>query len=284
MAFIDRIRELNNGGSIDRVPFLIGGLQRGWVAPDMAARLARARDVFTYENSTIALAEPLLVATLAKRSERVGAVLADLHDAGYIVGWRDELYAIGPGLYAPAELLIERAAVPLFGVGGHGVHMNGYVRDGEELHMWVARRSDTKPTWPGLLDQLVAGGQPAGMGVRENLIKECGEEADISPRLAETAKSVGAISYCMDTPEGLRPDKIFVFDLELPSAFVPKNTDGEVAAFELWPLERVAETVRDTQAFKPNCALVALDFLIRHGFVGPEEPDYIELCAGLRSS
>ena len=63
MAFIDRIRELNNGGSIDRVPFLIGGLQRGWVAPDMAARLARARDVFTYENSTIALAEPLLVAT-----------------------------------------------------------------------------------------------------------------------------------------------------------------------------------------------------------------------------
>ena len=284
MAFIDRIRELNNGGSIDRVPFLIGGLQRGWVAPDMAARLARAREVFTYENSTIALAEPLLVETLAKRSERVGAVLADLHDAGYIAGWRDELYAIGPGLYAPAELLIERAAVPLFGVGGHGVHMNGYVRDGEELYMWVARRSDTKPTWPGLLDQLVAGGQPAGMGVRENLIKECGEEADISPQLAETAKSVGAISYCMDTPEGLRPDKIFVFDLELPSAFVPKNTDGEVAAFELWPLERVAETVRDTQAFKPNCALVALDFLIRHGFVGPEEPDYIELCAGLRSS
>ena len=88
----------------------------------------------------------------------------------------------------------------------------------------------------------------------------------------------------MDTPEGLRPDKIFNVDLELPSAFVPKNTDSEVAAFELWPLERVAETVRDTQAFKPNCALVALDFLIRHGFVGPEEPDYIELCAGLRSS
>ena len=44
----------------------------------------------------------------------------------------------------------------------YGVHINGYVGDvaaagGQRL--WVARRSATKPTWPGMLDHIVAGGQ-----------------------------------------------------------------------------------------------------------------------------
>lgn len=35
--------------------------------------------------------------------------------------------------------------------------------------------------------------------------------------------------------------------------------------------------------FKPNCGLILVDFLVRHGLVTPEnEPDYIELCWRLR--
>ena len=41
------------------------------------------------------------------------------------------------------------------------MHINGYVGDatagGQQL--WVARRAANKPTWPGLLDHIVAGGQ-----------------------------------------------------------------------------------------------------------------------------
>lgn len=40
-----------------------------------------------------------------------------------------------------------------------GVHMNGYVNIDGEKHLWVARRSDTKSTYPGRLDHIVAGGQ-----------------------------------------------------------------------------------------------------------------------------
>lgn len=41
----------------------------------------------------------------------------------------------------------------------YGVHVNGYVKKEGQLSMWVARRSKDKPTWPGLLDHVAAGGQ-----------------------------------------------------------------------------------------------------------------------------
>ena len=131
-------------------------------------------------------------------------------------------------------LVLERAAVPLFGITAYGVHMNGYVtgEDGTQ-RMWVARRSLSKPTGPGKLDQLVAGGQPHGIGLRDNLMKECAEEAGIPAALAEQARPVGAISYVLETEQGMRPDVLFNFDLELPASFDPVNEDGEVDAFYL---------------------------------------------------
>lgn len=45
----------------------------------------------------------------------------------------------------------------LFGVKRYGVHVNGYtVSDSGEVSMWLARRSATKQTYPGLLDNVVS--------------------------------------------------------------------------------------------------------------------------------
>jgi hypothetical protein len=76
---------------------------------------------------------------------------------------------------------------------------------------------------------------------------------------------------------------MYCYDLEVPEDFQPVNTDGEVAGFELQPVEQVMATVRETDEFKLNCNLVIIDFLIRHGLIGPEEPDYLDLIQGLRS-
>ena len=45
----------------------------------------------------------------------------------------------------------------LLGTVQYGVHVNGYYTDdsGNISGMWVARRSPTKQTWPGKLDQIV---------------------------------------------------------------------------------------------------------------------------------
>jgi hypothetical protein len=116
----------------------------------------------------------------------------------------------------------------------------------------------------------------------ENLLKECKEEAAIPEALARRAVAVGAITYCMEAEDGLKPDVQFCYDLELPGDFTPHNTDGEIAEFMLWPIARVAEIVRDTREFKFNCNLVIIDFLMRHGLIAPEHPDYLEIGQGLR--
>jgi len=96
-----------------------------------------------------------------------------------------------------APLKMERAACPHFGVRAWGVHMNGYVRCDDALHMWVATRARDKPTYPGMLDNMVAGGQPHGIGLYDNMVKECAEEAGIPFGIAARLRSVGAATRVM---------------------------------------------------------------------------------------
>ena len=178
-------------------------------------------------------------------------------------------------------LRMERAGAPLFGVTSYGVHVNGIVRDGDVLSMWIGRRSASKPNYPNMLDNVCAGAIAFGMGVRETLIKEAREEASIPEVLAARAKPVAALRYCCEGDGGLRPDVLFVHDLDLPPDFTPTPGDGEIAEYMLWPLDRVAARVRDSFDFKFNCNLVVIDFLIRHGVIAADEPDYLALIEGL---
>lgn len=117
---------------------------------------------------------------------------------------------------------------------------------------------------------------------------------------------VGAVSYMDIDGYRYKRDVLFCYDLKLPESFVPKNegkylnscvlqwyfvtvllydrrwldllwriflcndwlfmSDGEVDSFKLIPIMQVAEVIRKTQFFKPNCSLVIIDFLFRHGY------------------
>ena len=62
----------------------------------------------------------------------------------------------------------------------------------------------------------------------------------------------------MEQEKGLKPDVLFLYDLELPADFVPRNMDGEVERFELWPMARVAASVRDSDDWKFNVNLTVI--------------------------
>ncbi|XP_075439329.1 uncharacterized protein LOC142483148, partial [Ascaphus truei] len=124
-----------------------------------------------------------------------------------------------------------------------------------------------------------AGGISAGAGVWETLIKECAEEACIPESLASKAKPAGTVSYAYQKGEAVFLECQFVFDLEVPESFQPRVGDGEVHEFYLWPLDNVREAIAEEQ-FKPNCALVVLDFLLRHGYIQPDKGGHtMESCA-----
>jgi hypothetical protein len=150
--------------------------------------------------------------------------------------------------------------------------------------MWIARRSLTKPIGPGKLDQIVGGGVPAGMGLRECLIKECAEEASIPETLAVRARPVGAVAYLRQEGDISDDEIMFNYDLVLPPGFTPVNADGEVAGFELWPASRVKAVLADTDDVIFDVALCLIDCLIRGGLVGPAEPHYIDIAEGLWST
>ncbi|HEY4136748.1 MAG TPA: DUF4743 domain-containing protein [Alphaproteobacteria bacterium] len=285
MGFLDHIRVCNDHDPARYMPFFAAGHRVGWVARSFVARLARFADVFVVTEGRVALSDAL--ADFDARSAAMATVTDSLRADGTVTAWRGEFYAVAPRFGAPPLFRVERAAAPLFGVTSLGVHLNGVVRDvassnGSGLKMWVARRSATKATYPNELDNLCAGGISFGHGVRDTLVKEAGEEASIPPALAERARPASAITYCCERDGGLRPDILFVYDVELPADFTPRPNDGEADGFELWPIEKVRDTVRGGFDFKFNCNLVIIDFLIREGLIGPDDPDYLALVAGLR--
>lgn len=296
-----RVRECN------RIPlhiketimdFTVDGARVGKVTKKVADLLCQSSPSNPVFHINLSGDRPVLVlteyagSTVDARTESVMSVMKHLKDEGIITGWRDELYPLATGFYNEPLFFVERAAAPFLGMLQYGVHINGLVKtqDGEE-EMWIARRSATKCQYPGMTDQIVAGGQPAGLGLMENVLKECQEEAGIPDEVTlKGIKPAGAVSYEVARCTGAGFDVfsravLFLYDLELPSDFEPKVVDGEVEEFFRWGVdEQFAAMARDFQdPMKPNCYLCVIDYLLRKGQISPEVPGYLELLRELRS-
>jgi 8-oxo-dGTP pyrophosphatase MutT (NUDIX family) len=278
MSFLDRVKACHGFSPGEFRPFVVMGRRVGWVLPGFAAALRPHGSVFEVDETEVRLADRL--DGFASRSKAVDEVLEELVRAKVLRKLRREAYPVGEGWGAEPLLTVDRAVVPLLGIEAYGIHVNGFVRAKRGLKLWVGRRAKDKATAPGKLDHLVAGGHPHGISLADNLVKEAKEEANLPAALARKAVPVGAVSYRLRNEEGLRNDVLFVYDLEVPDDFTPENTDGEVEAFFLWPAEQVIEVLRDTDDFKFNVALVLIDFLIRHGYIRPDDPDYEALVHG----
>ncbi len=279
MSLLDRIRACKAPDMTPFLPWRIEGHEMGWVRRDVADRLRLFPSVFAVGRDGADLMAHL--AEFDQRSASLNEVAKALSESGLFAGWRNEQLPVGLSFRAPPFARLERAAVPVFGVRAYGVHMNGYVRDGDAMRLWVGRRAAERPIEPGKFDQLVAGGIGIGFDPSQALIKECAEEAGIPADLASRAIPVGAIRYRMAHQGFLRNDTIFVHDLELSADFKPVNHDGEIATFELMPLDRVEAILSEGEEFKFNVALVVIDFLIRHGHLKPDRADYSDLAMGM---
>ena len=251
-----------------RAPFLLGPHRVGWLLPDLAACVVAGGARRTAD--TIVLDDPAALEPLARR----------LADDGF-VPWRGEAFDVRTAPDGPVLAQVDRGAIPAFGMLSLGVHLNGIVRRADGPWLWVGRRAKDKQMDPGKLDQLVAGGVPAGHTLNETLSKEAEEEAALPASLLQHARSGAAISYVMLRPEGLRRDWLRCYDLELPESFMPRPVDGEVEAFELWPLSAVLDRVRRTDDFKFNVNLVLIDLFLRERLIDPASSAGQQLRAAL---
>jgi 8-oxo-dGTP pyrophosphatase MutT (NUDIX family) len=169
--------------------------------------------------------------------------------------------------------------------------------------------------WPNFLDNTVAGGISAGATPLESILRECAEEASFDADFVrEAVKSTGIVSYGYRTEGGwIQPEVEYVYDLELPAPTLlegstihtldqsldpkslptstytadsiiprPNPLDNEVASFHLISLTKCIELALAGH-FKPNCALVLVDFAIRHGEISFENDNrYVEICRRMK--
>ncbi len=247
-----------------RVPFEIGGRVVGSVATAHLEALAAHNDLLTIE--------PQRVALRCRADERDAAFARmnrALHRQGLVIGWRDEPYAVLEHPGAPVLARIERAASRFWGILTFGAHCNGYVADasGRPTHLWIAQRSFSKPTDPGLYDNLVGGGVPAGQSPQQTLVREGWEEAGLAPQQMAAAAPGRVMRLQRDIAEGFQHEWLYAFDLRLPPDAQPRNQDGEVASLQLMPVAE-ALALAATARMTVDAALVTLDFALRHRLLG----------------
>jgi len=273
---LDGIATLLDGAWRERipgfVPFTIAGSVAGALRPALAGHLREWPAVFVHDMATGGVAIRDELANEPQRSAAVAPIVRELARRGIIGGWRDELYAVHADgdTTRPLLLHLERAAARPFGITSHAVHVNGLVEaiaPGETPRLWIARRSTTKSIDPGMLDNLIGGGVPAGLGVAATLIKEAWEEAGLDASRVAGAIAGRRLRIRREVPEGLQSELIHVHDLSLPPSVTPKNQDGEVAGFALMSASSVIAVLREGRRMTADASLVTLDCLARRGLI-----------------
>jgi 8-oxo-dGTP pyrophosphatase MutT (NUDIX family) len=179
--------------------------------------------------------------------------------AGLIPGWRHEDFA-WLDQNGHQYFRLERAAFRTFGFRSMAAHVNGYTKSNS---IWLGRRSESKSTDPGKLDNIAAGGITADETPWVSARRELWEEAGVPEQIAANIEPIGRIH--MRRPivgRGFHDELLYVYDLELTDQFVPSNHDGEVSGFIETSLAEAAARILADE-FTGDAAFVTADFILR---------------------
>ncbi|MFM2065115.1 MAG: hypothetical protein RLZZ584_24 [Pseudomonadota bacterium] len=211
----------------------------------------------------------LLQLVPAARDAWLAGLNRELRTAGVLRGWRDETFPLLERAGAPPLALIERASARFWGCLTEGAHCNGLTLPalpGAPARLWLGRRSATKSTDPGMLDNLIGGGVPHGQTPLQALHREAYEEAGLSPAQMQAARATGIYRVVQDVAEGLQNEDIHVHEIELPPGLVPVNQDGEVAGFAVHDIADVLQRLQAGE-LTVDASIATLDAAVRHGWL-----------------
>jgi 8-oxo-dGTP pyrophosphatase MutT (NUDIX family) len=225
-----------------------------------------------------------LAASSAAAMTRLLRAAQDEGSFANLFKWPGEKF---PVLGAPFPFAVDRAIAPYFGVVSTGSQLTVFVRgeDRSVAGIWIARRADNKPTFPGKLDNAVGGAVNQSEMPFESLVREAREELGID---ATPATSGGTISWfnIKDGGAGFDPGLVepgvqFVYDLEVDANTVLHPAEAGIDWMRLLTIDQVKEAL-GRHEFKPSCACVMVEFFVRHGIINAENSrDFAEIVSRL---
>ncbi len=240
------------------LPLWVARHRCGWITPPACAALRPMAGV-RHLDDRVELGHALapgaaLNAVLAEAAEH-------LRVADCVRGWRNELLDILPVDGTPSIGAIERAAVRPLGLLTRAVHLNAWTPDGR---MWIARRSLSKTSDPGLWDTLVGGLASSGEALDLSLLRECDEEAGLAP--ADLLGRTPLRTICRmhrRLPEGLQIEDLLTSTVVLALSVAPCNRDGEVMEIRHESVDTVFEMMQAGLFTEEAMLVIVEDMLFR---------------------
>lgn len=284
MSFLKYLQECNVYQENEFTPLVYEGNHLGYIYNEMMKGLFEFPDIFhfrTLKSEKSFIEMKFNNSDFLTISSRFNDVTKSLLLKGIIKNRHgEEFYRVSLQDFSKPIFQVLRCAVPFFGFRIYGVHLNGFTPINGRLYMWAGKRGQGVAE-AGKFDHLVCGGQPAHLTFAENLLKESEEEASIPNEYLKQVKSVGATSCWTQIGKTLNRFTPFMFDLELPEKFKPKNIDGALESFSLIDVQELYENPSKIREFKSSCFPVLISFLIRHGYIKSDHLEYLDLCAFL---
>ena len=260
MSFLKRTKECNNYKKKNFYKFYILNKHIGYIKKKNLDIIKNYKEYFFFDNEKISLDKK--INSFSKRTFLFNKIFNLLVKKKKILSKHREFFPVFSSFKSKPLLKVQRLLGPFFGFQFFGVHLNGFIIKDKKYMMWVGKRSK-KGNFPNDLDQIAAGGLPYNINVKNNLIKEALEEANINKSLTKKSKYIGTVSYRVETKLGLSRHILFCYDLQLPETFFPQNNDGEIQKFYLWNIDKILKIIKNTKKFKFDCALVILLFSIK---------------------
>ena len=159
------------------------------------------------------------------------------------------------------KFIIERKFLSKFGFPAYGVHCNVWSKFKNSTIIHLAKRSVKLNSFPGLYDNLIAGGQPIDLSIKNNFYKEAFEEAGLNQEQASHAKKSNTVHYQHNENTNFNSAIIFNYHLEKSDDMKFANQDGEVKSFLSIEIEKIYK-ILEKKILKPNCVIPLIDFFI----------------------
>lgn len=232
----DLLSRANQPPQAESLPLFIAGQRCGWLFAKAAQALKVLKRVeISHDSAHIGH----LVSSGPELNALLATVATTLRQAGCAPGWRNELLDVWPEqpLGSASSLdsqplgAIERGVVRPLGLLTRAVHLSGWSTNG---HLWVARRSLTKATDPGMWDTLVGGLISSQEDIQVGLVRESDEEAGLEAQDIAARTPLRTIARMLrQVPEGYQVEDVLTCECVLPAHAIPKNRDGEVMEIQL---------------------------------------------------
>ncbi len=157
--------------------------------------------------------------------------------------------------------VIGRKFLSKFGLPAYGVHCNVWSKKGNSVLIHLAKRSKKLKKFPGIYDNLIAGGQPIKLSIRDNLFKEAFEESGLKPAQMIAAKRSKTVHYIHNENKKLNSSVMFIYQLEKTKQMNFINMDGEVQEFFSIEIDNLYQ-ILEQRKLRPNCIIPIIDFFI----------------------